>query len=336
MQQSWNMSPFAMSATGGVRAASPEAQAVRRYGLIFGLLNGLFATLQVAISSSAALENHAAISSLYYGFRDQTLDPSVAVAWLTPVLASAYGSCLVAFGFGMWLCWQAGRATALAAGRDAGGASVGMLTSLIGSGVWIAVSVVATIVLHTDGTASGVLASTPDRSAANLGGELFGLLTQEVVGGLVALGFGAVAGRIGAGSVRFPARSAPPATFAPLYAATIPLPPHGYPAAGVPMPSYPPLPDFYRGLPQAPSQQFGGGWPSSYPGGAAYPPAYPAQPFYAPYPPPAPYPGAAPLMGPAVPPAGGGDAPAPASQPPASSYIAEPRTDGADGATGDG
>ena len=334
MQQSWNVSPFAMSATGGARAGSPDTHAVRRYGLIFGLLNGLFATLQVALSSSAALENHSAISSLYYGFKNQALDPSVAVAWLAPILVSAYGSCLVAFGFGMWLCWQAGRATALAAGRDAGGASAGMLTSLIGSGVWIAASVAAVLVLRTDGTASGILATTPDRSAANLGGELAGLLTQEVVGGLVALGFGAVAGRIGAGSVRFPSRTAPPATFAPLYAATVPLPPAGYPAAGMPMPLYPPSPDFYRGPAPAPGQPFGGGWPPSYPGGAAYPPAYPAQPFYAPYPPPAPYPGAAPFMGPAIPPVGGGAAPA--SQPSASSHSAEPRTDGADGAAGNG
>jgi hypothetical protein len=332
MQQSWNVSQVAMSATRGARAGSTEAKAVRRNGLIFGLLNGLFATLQVALSSSAALENHAAISSLYYGFKNQALDPSVALAWLTPILASAYGSCLVAFGFGMWLCWQAGRATALAAGRDVGGASAGMLTSLIGSGVWIAASVAAALVLRTDGTVSGLLATTPDRSAANLGAELAGLLTQEVVGGLVGLGFGAVAGRIGAGSVRFPSRAAPPATFGPLYAATIPLPPSGYPAPGMPMPLYPPPPDFYRGPAPAPGQPFSGGWPPGYSGGGAYPPAYPAQPFYAPYPPPAPYQGAAPFMGPVMPPAGVGDAPA--SQPPASGHNGQPRTDGSDGAAG--
>jgi hypothetical protein len=275
MQQSWNMAPPAGGALGQSRIAHP----VRRYALIFGLLNGLFAALQVAVGSVAALENRAALGSLYYGIQNEVLDPAVVYAWLAPILAATYGSCLVAFGFGMWLCWHAGRAAALAAGRDTGGASAGMLASVIGSGIWIAASIAGALILHTDGTISGIFATTPSLSDANIGGELLGLLTQEGVAAFLALGFGAVAGRMGAASVRFPPRAAPPMPYGPYYTAAAPPPPAGYPAGGPPLPSYPtypPPPEWYRGSGQTPGQPFYTAYPpplSSWPlAGSAAPP----------------------------------------------------------------
>jgi hypothetical protein len=324
MQQSWNVAPAVRGVAGGATAQGEIAHPVRHYALIFGLLSGLFAAMQVAVSSSAALENRAAISGLYYGLQNQALDPSIAAAWLAPVLVAAYGSCLVAFGFSMWLCWHAGRAVAAASGNPTGGAGAGMLTSLLGSGIWIAASVAAVLALHTDGTASGIFATTPNLSAANLGGELSELLGQEVVAVVVALGFGAVAGRMGAGSIHMPPR----ATFVPAAA-----PPYGAPASMLPAsysgypgypsyPGYPPPPELYRVPAHAPGQPAPGAWPPAYPLGAAspaypsYPPyAAPPQPGYAPYPPPAPYPGTPSFTAPDGPPAGRSALP-PTSQPP--------------------
>lgn len=224
------------------------AHPVLRYGLVLGLLNGLFGILQVITSSSAALENHATVSSFYYGVNGTGFDVTIMAQWLAPMLSAAYGSCLLAFVASMWLCWHAGRASATAAGYSSGASVAGLLASVIGSGIWIAASVVAVLLLHTDGTITGVLTTTPDNAATHQTGQLIGLLGQEVVAAAIALGFGAIAGAIGGRAARVPSR---------MLLARAPL---------APMPAYPPHPAAY--------------YPPYVPGGYQYPgaPVYPPQP----------------------------------------------------------
>lgn len=257
--------PVEYAPSGGAASSKGQhgkvAHPVARYGLVLGLVNGLFGILQVVTSSSGAIENHATISSFYYGTHGTGFDIAIMANWLAPVFSAAYGSCLVAFAVGMWLCWRAGRASAAARGVAAGASVAGLLTSVIGSGIWIVASVVAVLLVHTDGTVTGVLATTPDRTAAHQTLELVGLLTQEIVAAAIALGLAAIAGHIGGRSARVPSRRLPgrplvvaipayppypPATLYPPYAAG------GYPFPGVP--GYPPQPPPYGGVPPMPGR----------------------------------------------------------------------------------
>jgi hypothetical protein len=209
--------------------------------LTLGLMNGLFATLQVVVSSSGAVENSPALASVYYGTHGAGLDPTVIASWLAPLVIATYGSCLVAFAIGMGLCWYAGRLVALA-GSPAAGTRAGLLTSLIGSVIWIGASVVGVLLAHADGSLSGLVVAAQGRpSSAGVGGELAGLLAQEIVAALITLGFGALAGSIGASSV--PRQPPPPRQVSP-----------GGPPAGWNMygtVSYPPRPEMYRTPPPA-------------------------------------------------------------------------------------
>jgi hypothetical protein len=291
-----------LSAAGGHAAGLPP---VWRYGLLFGGLSGLFAVLQLVVSETSAVENRFAYSSAYYGVQNQALDPTVIVRWLGPVLTASYTSCLIAFGLSMWLCWHAGRATAEATGRRTLGALAGMLASGVGSLIWIVASVAAVLLVHTDGTLSGVFTSNPTNAPSSTAADLGGLLLQEVVAGLLALGFAAVAGRMGAASApsESPARSpaggqapaGPPPGLAYYGGFGGPAVPPQAPAMTAPparpfvvAPMYPPPPDLY-GNQQA-------GMPYGYPPASPYPPypaaGYPPQMMYPAYPgyPPAPWP----------------------------------------------
>jgi hypothetical protein len=186
------------------RQANRQPHAEWRFGLLFGALGGLFALLQVVVSVTSAWENHAALASIYYGGQNQALDPILAAQWLVPVLSATYGSCLLAFALSMWLSWGAGRAAAIATGRPWTGALAGLLTSMFSSLIWIAASVFVAARFHTDGTIAGILTTTPTYSAAATGPEIAGLVAQEIVAGLISLGLGAVAGRIGGAAARIP------------------------------------------------------------------------------------------------------------------------------------
>ncbi|HEY7780057.1 MAG TPA: hypothetical protein VIC85_07585 [Ktedonobacterales bacterium] len=222
---------------------------------LLGLLYGLFAVLQVVVSVSAAVENHSVIAGLYYGTQQSGFDPTVAVQWLAPMLVATYGSCLAAFVIDMGLCWYAGRLVAGASVRGSGGAGAGLLTSVIGSAIWIAASIVAVLFAHTDGTIAGLFATTPQYSAANVGGEIVGLVVQEGLAAALALGFGALAGAIGGASARprpalavMPPRahSMPPIAPAAMpYPGAAPYPLNPYYPVNLP---YPPPPEFYRAL----------------------------------------------------------------------------------------
>lgn len=265
-----------------------------RYALTFGALSGLFGVLQVVVSVSAALESQGAIQSLYYGAQGGGLNPSIMAQWLGPLLTATYGSCLLGFAISMWLCWAAGRVAASAYGRRSAGTLAGLLTSAIGSAIWILASVLAVLLVHTDGSITGILNTSPNLSAGMVGGEVAGLVIQEVVAAAVALGFGSLAGRIGAASAslpQWPVRALPTLPPAPPFVMYPPALPPGTPALGPgPQPTsfpvspvYPPPPEIYR----TPASPNGAATPRPMPAtpwGNAYPPpgAYPAYPAYPP------------------------------------------------------
>lgn len=308
MQQSEHALP---APTGG-RPVAPsratDAHPVWRYGLIFGGLSGLFAVLQLSVSVTSAVENRAAFASLYYGVQNQALDPTVILRWLGPVLVATYTSCLLGFALSMWLCWHAGRAAAAASGRRSFGALAGMLASMIGTLIWIVASVAAVLLVHTDGSISGIFTTNPIHPTASTGGAIAGLVVQEAVAGLIALGFAAIAGRLGAATAQMPPSTAVltrspwpgaptlasyPTAYGPTFAPPVPPNPPGAPALTPPparpfvvAPMYPPPPEYYRaqqnGAPFAsPTPTYGAPGaqpPTPYP---SYPP-YPGQPGYPP------------------------------------------------------
>jgi hypothetical protein len=180
---------------------------VRRLALAFGLVNGVFAVLQVAVSSWAALVNRGVYISLYYGANGVGFNNDALLAWLLPIFTAAYGTCLLGFVVSLVLCWHAGRAAAAATGRRGAGAQVGALVALYGSVIWIVASVAAVLLVHTDATlagVAGVLTAPKGTPGLNSATEIVVLLAQEIVAGLLAVGIGALAGRIGAGAAGLP------------------------------------------------------------------------------------------------------------------------------------
>lgn len=239
----------------GASAAGAQpwgAHPVRRLALVFGLVNGLFAALQVAVSSWAAVINQGVSASLYYGVNGVGLNPSIIASWLAPMLVAAYGTCLLGFIVSLWLCWQAGRAAALATGRRGAGAQAGTLVSLLGSAIWIVLSVLAALVLHTDATVAGlagIVTAAPGHVGPNPPTEIVVLLVQLIAAALFALGFGALAGRIGAGAAHLPPLPPAGATRmgypAPMPPMPMPWPPPNPPYGPYPPTAYPPRPESY-------------------------------------------------------------------------------------------
>ena len=299
MQQSEHAAP--QTTGGGTATKVPGGlRPVLRYGLLFGSLSGLFALLQLAVSVTSAIENRSAYASVAYGLQNNGFNLQIIGQWLGPVLVATYTSCLVAFGLSMWLAWYAGRVTAVATRRRSLGALVGMLTSVVGSAIWIVVSVGVAAVARIDGTLSGILTASVGPSTGPNSSQIFWLVGQEVAAALFAIGFAAIAGRLGAASVRLPEGlvSGPAQTspvryiafgpYGPYAGGVVPpavpalTPPPARPFVVAPM--YPPPPELYRQQQAAPY-----GYPTApgYPNASGYLPAtaYPAYPAYPGYPP---------------------------------------------------
>ncbi|HEX6543211.1 MAG TPA: hypothetical protein VF040_15755 [Ktedonobacterales bacterium] len=250
--------------------------AVQSIGWNLGILSGLFAVLQVMISTSSARANIASIESMRLSLdRLQTGggNPVPLVGSLLPVVLVTYTSIVVTGVVSLILSWYAGRLTAYVQGRRDGGAGAGFRVALLSGSIWIVFSVIVSLTLHADGTITGVLTSTRDGSS--LPAQLTGLLVQEIVLAGIGLGLGAWAGYLGAGSARLPSdmpgggSPAMPTAFYgmspahpqvagyPVYHTNgsypLPTPPYPYPApAGSPQaspgnpPVYPPPPNYYR------------------------------------------------------------------------------------------
>lgn len=250
----------------------PETRSI---GWNLGIVSGLFAALQVLISASAARANIATIESMRWSLARLESgggNPLPLVGLLVPVALITYGAMIVTGAVCLVLCWYAGRLTAYVNGRRGGGAGAGFRVALLSGLIWMAFSIIISLLMHADGTITGVVASTHDGSA--LPAQLAGLLIQQLILGAIGLGLGAWAGAIG--SNRAPLSETPP-TAAPAYV---------LPAAYGMYPAYPPMagyrtdggypfsPSPYQApVPYAPPQPF------QQPTGAT-PPSYPPPPDY--------------------------------------------------------
>lgn len=267
-----------------------ERNAPRAYGLRVGLLSGLFSILQVGLSTAGAHGSEASLRSIQQAFAmiasGGVVDPFILIPALAPMLLVTYLSMAGAGLLTIWFAARAARLAALAQGRRAGGASAGMWTWLVGTGIWLIVSLIAATVTHSDGTLTGVFTGT--FSDTHLPQQLILLLIQELIAALICLGFCALAGSLSARHVelvapeptpppmRYPPMGFPPPGAYPVYPA--------YPYASYPAPGY----MSYGGYPQ--QSGYPGGWASQAPtGGYSYPPQQPTpamQPMPASYPPP--------------------------------------------------
>ena len=257
-----------------------EQNAPRVYGVRVGLISGLFAIGQVALSAAAAHGSEASLRAIQLTF--DTLasgglaDPTVLAPALLPMLLSTYLAMLIAGLLTVWFANQAGRLAAVAQGRHAGGASAGMWVWLVSSGVWLLASIVVTVITGSDGTLSGVFFG--DFTRAQLPQELIFLLLQEIVAALVCLGFCAMAGAHGARNAPVDGSTAPLSLGLPPALHPMPYPPQGvYPYGPYPMPGYPAYPPQvgqrpYPVYPPQPGQPYAG-YPTAYPPQPTYPPA---------------------------------------------------------------
>ncbi|MGE5333077.1 MAG: hypothetical protein ACM3N4_00120 [Nitrososphaerota archaeon] len=261
--------------------------AVQSFSWNLGILSGVFAALQVLISAATARANTSSISSMRWVL--SRLDsgggnPYPLIGSLVTVVLVTYAAMVVTGAISLGLCWYAGRITAYVQGRREGGAGAGFRVALLSGTIWIAFSIVISLLLHADGTVTGVLASTPDGSA--LGVQLSGLLVQELVLGAIGLGLGAWAGHIGSGSASLPDEPSMPIVQGTpqvaVYGAYPAYPTYpGYPA----YPAYPPVAG-YPGYPADPGYPIAAP-PASHPSPAAppapmgnVPPSYPPPPDY--------------------------------------------------------
>ena len=245
-----------------------ERNAPREYGLRIGLVSGLFAIGQVWLSVAAARGSEAQLRAIQQAFgilaSGGIADPTILYQPLLPMLAITYLSMLAIGLLTLWFAAQAGKLAAVAQGRHGGGGSAGMWVWLVSTLIWLAASVVATVLTNSDGTISGVFTGT--FSQAYLPQELFFLLMQEMLAALVSLGFCAMVGAQGARNALLLAPESAPSAL-PVSVGF--APPGGYLYGPQPMPGYPPYPPY-------PAQR-------PYPGYPGYPP-YPGYPGYPPYP----------------------------------------------------
>lgn len=247
-------------------------------GWNLGILSGMFAVLQVLISTGTARANIATIESMRWSLA--RLDsgggnPVPLIGILVPVVLITYAAMIITGVASLMLSWRAGRLTAYVNGRRSGGAGAGFQVALLSGAIWLVFSALISLVFHADGTITGVIASTRDGSS--LPAQLSGLLIQEVIFAAIGLGLGAWAGYLGARSAPPPSETAQasgaialPATYGlypayppgvgyptytyggyPFVASPYPqaapyMPPH--PAVSAPPPSYPPPPEYYRSL----------------------------------------------------------------------------------------
>lgn len=203
------------------QAAKTERDTSRAIGRGVGL--GA-AVLVVAEVFAGALAAHANITSSYALQRSLVnlaagggalVDPAFAA--LIPMFVVTYGAALAAFAGGLVLCWCAGRLAA-ASGAERVGAATGRRVMFVASVTWMGLSLLAYVVIQLDGTFSwlvGTLGAIALSSSTPVNGTVYSahpnlayvvvqvaaLLVQELLGTLVAVALGGVAGRLGARAV---------------------------------------------------------------------------------------------------------------------------------------
>ncbi|HEY7094030.1 MAG TPA: hypothetical protein VH393_12660 [Ktedonobacterales bacterium] len=226
----------------------------RYYGRNLGMIAGLFAFLQVLVSVSSARANlllmHATQGVITNITNNIVQSPLNLLSDLVPTLIATYAAMFITGVIMLGFAFRAGRATAQEVGRHTG-ALAGFWVALISGTIWIVVSLLGAIILRADGTISGVLTSgANDRLVP----QVVWLLIQELPLALLGLGFGALAGLIGAATAKITTRPAyaPYTPFPAIPARFQPYPAQGYQPPSAPVnspanvPAYPPAPEFYQ------------------------------------------------------------------------------------------
>jgi hypothetical protein len=230
----------------------------RYYGRNLGMIAGLFAFLQVLVSVSSARANLLLMRATQDVITNITNNivqsPLNLLSDLAPTLIATYTAMFITGVIMLGFAFYAGRITAEEIGRHSG-ALAGFWVALISGTIWIVVSLLGAIILRADGTISGALTSGADD---RLVPQVVWLLIQELPLALLGLGFGSLAGLIGAAT----AKITPKPRFAPAYAQFAPYPgmparfqpypTQGYQPSSAPVnppaniPAYPPAPEFYQ------------------------------------------------------------------------------------------
>lgn len=191
------------------------AEAGRSYVRVLGLTAGMFSLLQGLVAASSA---QAAQSSVLAYQRSLVTDLHGGGVNIEPLLgpllklfAITYITDLLALAATLGFAWYAGRIVALLRGSDAGGAGAGTTVTAISSAVWLAVTLIAALLFHADGTIAwliatlllaggstqtGVLVTSPSPAFTAI--QAVALLVQAFIGIGLALALGALAGRRGA------------------------------------------------------------------------------------------------------------------------------------------
>jgi hypothetical protein len=220
------------------------------------MIAGLFAFLQVLVSVSSARANLLLMRATQAVITNITNDivqsPLNLLSDLAPTLVATYTSMLITGVIMLGFAFYAGRITAEEIGRHSG-ALAGFWVALLSGAIWLVVSLLGAIILRADGTISGVLTSGADD---RLVPQIIWLLIQELPLALLGLGFGALAGLIGAQTAKVTPRPAPAyGPFAPysgIPGRFQPYPAQGYQPPSAPVnpptnvPAYPPAPEFYQ------------------------------------------------------------------------------------------
>lgn len=189
-------------------------EAGRGYVRVLGLAAGMFSLLQALVAASSA---QAAQSSVLAYQRSLVTDLHGGGVNIEPLLgpllklfAITYITNLLALVATLGFAWYAGRIVALLRGSDAGGAGAGTTVTAISSAVWLAVTLLAALLFHADGTIAwliatlllaggstqnGVLVTSPSPAFTAIQAAV--LLVQAFVGIGLALALGALAGRRG-------------------------------------------------------------------------------------------------------------------------------------------
>jgi hypothetical protein len=228
----------------------------RYYGRNLGMIAGLFAFLQVLVSVSSARANlllmHATQDVITNITNNIVQSPLNLLSDLVPTLVATYTAMIITGVIMLGFAFYAGRITAQEISRHRG-ALAGFWVALVSGVVWLVVSLLGAIILRADGTISGVLTSgANDRLVP----QVVWLLIQELPLALLGLGFGALAGLIGAATAKIAPRPAPgyaPYALNPAIPTRFqPYPAQGYQPPSAPvnppanLPTYPPAPEFYQ------------------------------------------------------------------------------------------
>jgi len=173
-----------------------QRSAVRRYGGYLGVLAGVFAALQVLISTTAALADAGNLTGAQLGLSSGTAAPQYLFDPLLPPVVASYLAMMVTGAIMLYLAHQAGWLAASVSGRREAGMSAGGRVAVVSGAIWIVLSVLVVLRTHADGTVTGLFTSNPAGPLQPV--ELPGLLIQELAAGLIGWGLGSLMGQMGA------------------------------------------------------------------------------------------------------------------------------------------